>query len=77
MASKVLDVYMKFIGLPYLRKTISKFIENVIEEDKNCEIDPEKSENTKRNMKNLENYCEVIVENIFNSHPQFPKYSCN
>ncbi|KAJ3294415.1 Ras GTPase-activating protein 1 [Borealophlyctis nickersoniae] len=44
MATKSLDVYMKLIGLDFLREVLQSFVKDVIKSNKDCEIDPMKLE---------------------------------
>lgn len=72
MASKAIDVYMKKTAQKYLNFVIRPFILRVLQERKNCEIDPSridpKSEcSIEDNWKTLENYMADLTSDIFGS----------
>lgn len=87
MASKAVDVYMKYVGLGYMKETIGPVMKLILTSNKNCEViriqylmfflkvDPsrlEKTDNISNNWKNLLAYAEALVENIFASVDKFP-----
>ena len=58
MATKTLDVYMKLVGMSYLREALLPHIRDIMRLNKDCEIDPLKMEggdNPKLRADHLEN----------------------
>ncbi|KAI9203776.1 uncharacterized protein BJ171DRAFT_132827 [Polychytrium aggregatum] len=77
MASKALDVYMKHVGLNYLQSVLKGVLQNIIEKNQPCEIDPVKLEKAdskvlRENIRNLTQYNFHITEAIFGSFGVFP-----
>eukprot|EP00158_Paraphelidium_tribonemae_P008713 Partr_v1_DN28657_c0_g1_i4_m50367 putative GTPase Activating protein len=75
MASKAIDVYMKQVGMSYLRQTIGPIINIITLSDKPCEVDPsrlEKKDDVDENWKNLINIMEATVQSLFSSVAIFP-----
>jgi len=75
LATKSLDVYMKFIGMPCLKVTLQTLIKKMYFSKKSCEVDPsklEKGEDPKKNLKNLLKWTDKISKAIFESIPNCP-----
>jgi hypothetical protein len=75
MASKALDVYMKFVGSSHLKMVLGPIIHNIVQANKNCEVDPtrlDKKDDINANWKNLMGYIQAIVHAIFSNTSTFP-----
>ena len=75
MASKAVDVYMKHIGLPYLKSVLSPVIESIVSANKSCEVDParlDKNEKLDVNWKSLTGYMNVLLNNLFGTTHNIP-----
>ncbi|KAJ3053824.1 hypothetical protein HK097_003290 [Rhizophlyctis rosea] len=78
MATKTLDVYMKLVGMSYLREVLLPHIKDIMRLNKDCEIDPMKMEggdNPKAradHLENLEGYILTITKAITSSYMFIP-----
>ncbi|KAJ3045405.1 hypothetical protein HDV00_010275 [Rhizophlyctis rosea] len=78
MATKTLDVYMKLIGMDYLREVLQSHIRDIMRWNKDCEIDPMKMEGetnqrvVEDHLQNLESYIITITKAITSSHIFIP-----
>jgi Ras GTPase-activating protein 3 len=79
IATKMVDEFMKLIGLSYLRRTLQCCIDEIFESRKSCEIDPSKlcdGENIDVNMTNLLYFVEKILSAIVSSSLSCPRLMC-
>lgn len=60
MATKTLDVYMKLIGMDYLREVLQPHIREIIKSNRDCEIDPMKVEGGDISPKVLEDHVQNL-----------------
>eukprot|EP01114_Cavostelium_apophysatum_P003675 TRINITY_DN1376_c0_g1_i1.p1 TRINITY_DN1376_c0_g1~~TRINITY_DN1376_c0_g1_i1.p1 ORF type:complete len:668 (+),score=157.12 TRINITY_DN1376_c0_g1_i1:64-2067(+) len=75
IATKALDLYMKYIGHGYLDKVLGDTIRKLYSTKKSCEINPtklEKGDDVKKNLKNLIQVCSKIADSVFTSLPSCP-----
>eukprot|EP00027_Filamoeba_sp_ATCC50430_P007526 CAMPEP_0168558086 /NCGR_PEP_ID=MMETSP0413-20121227/9777_1 /TAXON_ID=136452 /ORGANISM="Filamoeba nolandi, Strain NC-AS-23-1" /LENGTH=757 /DNA_ID=CAMNT_0008589173 /DNA_START=81 /DNA_END=2354 /DNA_ORIENTATION=+ len=75
VVTKALDVYMKFVGLPYLHSTLRPLIKKLFLSKSSCEIDPsrlEKPEDLKKNQKKLLSWVTKIFQAINSSLDRCP-----
>ena len=75
IATKLIDVYMKMIGFPYLHKTLQHLIRPIFALKKAVELDPskiEKGEDPARNAKVLIEYIDSFLSSIFQSLDDCP-----
>jgi len=75
MATKAVDVYMKYCGITYLRKILQDPIKSIIAKKISCEVDPsrlDKGDDLKKNKKNLLDWNRKIVEAIFDAKGHMP-----
>ena len=81
MASKAIDVYMKHVGLPYLKSVLGPIITEISKQNQNPEVDPlrfspkdlKKPEIMQRNWTILKGYMQSIVDAIFSAADHMPK----
>jgi len=78
LVTKALDVYMKFVGMPYLHTTLKHIIKEICIRKPICEIDPSKLEkpeavnkNTKRLLKWINQFASAIFGSLANCPPEF------
>ncbi|KAJ3280051.1 Ras GTPase-activating protein 1, partial [Borealophlyctis nickersoniae] len=78
LATKVLDQYMKLVGMDYLHSTLTSLIRGVYTSKDNCEVDPNKlpqgkeTDLLKRNWKRLLNQVTIFWEAIQRSADRMP-----
>ena len=88
MASKALDMYMKFVAGDYLRSTLEGVLKVIVLNKKSCEMDPTrlkdveddkgKADNTPVETRQavhaqtLMDYAQVVLDAIFKSADQLP-----
>lgn len=74
IGSKTLDVYLKMVGMGYLKETIGSIVSDIYSEKRPCEVDPSRTDKEKaqRNLCNLLYYSEKMVSSILNSLPNCP-----
>lgn len=70
-----MSAYTNMIGENYLRKTLTKVVNAVINETKDLEVDDsrlEKGANVEENMRNLLKHTQDVVDAIMNSISDIP-----
>ncbi|KAI9102504.1 hypothetical protein DFS34DRAFT_591145 [Phlyctochytrium arcticum] len=81
MASKALDVYMKYLGRAYLKSTLGDIIKSIVTKKVHCELRPyvqldplkiEKPEELERSRKQLLEWNSRILQAIFDSRFALP-----
>lgn len=77
MASKSIDVYMKFVGLPYLRSVLKPIVTNIHNKGISAEVDPtrlsdKKKDELESNWKLLKGYMQAVVHAIFSNSFKMP-----
>ncbi|KAJ3052188.1 hypothetical protein HK097_006740 [Rhizophlyctis rosea] len=75
MASKAVDVYMKYLGLPYLRQTIGPIIKHIVAKKVQLELDPtrvDKADEIRRNRKALIEWNKKILDAIWEARGTVP-----
>lgn len=75
MASKAIDVYMKHVGMSYLKAVLGEIIEKISSQKLSTEVDPTRLKNSKNmdaNWKQLKQYMSEVVEAIFRQEPNIP-----
>lgn len=75
VVTKALDVYMKFVGMPYLHSTLRPLIKKLYLSKSSCEIDPsrlDKPEELKKNQKKLLGWVNKIFQAIYTSLDRCP-----
>ncbi|KAJ3034329.1 hypothetical protein HDV00_005184 [Rhizophlyctis rosea] len=75
MASKAIDVYMKYLGLPYLRQTIGPIIKHIVSKKIQLELDPtrvDKQDELKKNRKALLEWNKKILDAIWDARGTVP-----
>lgn len=76
LSTKVIDMYMKMIGLTYLQDVLTEIVEEVIADDLSCEIDSSKlvkGEDPAKNQKQLQYYVAKIFDRILESTEECPE----
>lgn len=79
LVSKCIDELMKLVGLRYLHETLKGCVENVILEQKSCEIDPTRikaNESLDSNLINLKQYISHVFHSITLSMARCPPIMC-
>jgi hypothetical protein len=77
LGTKVIDMYMKMVGLDYLNYVLGQPVSDVMADRESCEVDPMRlgrGEDLKRNQKRLIAYCKAFLEQIANSVKRCPEY---
>ena len=75
IATKTLDVYMKFVGMNYLKNTLQKHIRQLFASKDVCEINPsklEKGEDPKKNISKLKKWVKKLFKDIIKSVNECP-----
>ncbi|KAJ3298345.1 hypothetical protein HK104_010810, partial [Borealophlyctis nickersoniae] len=75
MASKSLDLFMKYVGSNYLERVLLSVIKAIVDSNRPCELDParmEKDADLTRNTNSLILYNTLITDAIFKSTADFP-----
>ena len=76
LSTKVVDIYMKMVGLDYLKDVLSHFVHEVINDPNSCEIDTarlSKGEDLAKNQQRLQDYVSTAFRLIANSVDQCPE----
>lgn len=79
MASKAFDVYMKLVGLPYVKQVLSRIVTKLLKSKKSLEIDPErleKGEDVKENLRQLIFYASTTFQSIVDTKENMPEIFC-
>ncbi|XP_019857271.1 PREDICTED: disabled homolog 2-interacting protein-like [Amphimedon queenslandica] len=74
-ATKAVDTYMKMVGEAYLRETLKPFINDLLESEDDCEVDPTRLPPTAsltNNQQNLTRHVEKVWFDILSSWTRFP-----
>eukprot|EP01102_Stenamoeba_stenopodia_P013519 TRINITY_DN439_c0_g1_i1.p1 TRINITY_DN439_c0_g1~~TRINITY_DN439_c0_g1_i1.p1 ORF type:complete len:781 (+),score=191.31 TRINITY_DN439_c0_g1_i1:58-2400(+) len=75
LVTKLIDAYMKLIGLDYLRETLQPVISSIYDCKSNFEVDPtkiEKGQDVSKNFITLETKASELLEAIVNSIDKVP-----
>ncbi|KAJ3277461.1 hypothetical protein HK104_003273, partial [Borealophlyctis nickersoniae] len=75
MGSKAIDVYMKYLGLPYLRRTIGDIIKHIVVKKVQLELDPtrlDKPDDLKKNKKALLEWMRKLMDAIWDARGTMP-----
>ncbi|KAJ3013975.1 hypothetical protein HKX48_005415 [Thoreauomyces humboldtii] len=75
MASKAVDVYMRYLGKGYLKSTIGDIVKNIVSKKLHCELDPmkmDKGEDLDRNRKVLTDLNQRILNAIYDTRFALP-----
>jgi len=79
LGTKVIDMYMKMVGLDYLHYVLAPLVEEVLNDKDSCEVDPTRlgrGEDIKKNQKRLLTYSKQFFDRIRESVPKCPEYGC-
>lgn len=79
LGTKVIDMYMKMVGLDYLHYVLAPLVEEVLNDKDSCEVDPTRlgrGEDLKKNQKRLLTYSKQFFDRIRESVPKCPEYGC-
>ena len=77
LGTKVIDMYMKMVGLDYLNYVLGNLVAEVMNDKESCEVDPTRlgrGEDAKRNQKKLIGYCKAFFNQISTSVKRCPEY---
>ncbi|KAI9007285.1 hypothetical protein BC832DRAFT_554878 [Gaertneriomyces semiglobifer] len=75
MASKTLDVYMRYLGGPYLKSALGDIIKTIVVKKVACELDPtrvEKADELERNRRTLLDWNQRIMNAIYDTRFALP-----
>ncbi|KJE92954.1 hypothetical protein CAOG_03826 [Capsaspora owczarzaki ATCC 30864] len=75
LATKVIELHIRNIALPYVRAVLKEPLDEMILEDKYCEVNPffvDKTTNVKKNLQLLAEYATRVMNAIMSSGKQFP-----
>ena len=80
MGSKIVDAYMKTVGMQYLKSILFEVINHIVDNKIDVELDPNRfpagldiESARKTNMKNLEKIMDKIIGSIVSAKNVFPK----
>lgn len=75
LGSKIIDVYLKMVGMEYLKLTVGPIIEELYTTDKPYEVDPTKAtpkDNIEENFKTLTYFVDQFINALVASIPKIP-----
>ncbi|KNC99916.1 uncharacterized protein SPPG_05288 [Spizellomyces punctatus DAOM BR117] len=75
MASKAVDVYMRYIGRAYLKNTLGDIIKSIVSKKLHCELDPmkaDKADDLERSRKTLMEWNQKILNAIYDTRFALP-----
>lgn len=75
MASKSLDIFMKSIGMNYVKETLASPVSHIFHAKKACELDPQVKKKTsiEKSVKRLIEHLNLVMDSIFKSISHCPK----